>query len=438
MDGKGEEGGEHNTMPLSDFEKTNPTTSIGAPLEEQVSSDYGRRPACFRNTLQECLFVLTTTVAVGMSSIFGGSTLCMTNAIGEALDMDAAEVSWIWAGLNLAAGSLLLFFGRTADLFGRRMQLLVSMVTFTIFVLVAGFATNAVFIDVFSGLIGISCAASVPPAIGKLGAVYDKPSWRKNRAFACFSAGYPLGFVIGAFISGVATQVANWRATFWVICVIYFFFTIAAWWTVPEDTEQRLGGFNKETLAKFDFLGAFLAVAGLALFTAALTLAGGAPNGWRTSYIPALLVIGIVFVAGYIYWQSIFAHPLMPLGIWKDKNFTLLVSALCAGFYGFTGNLFWISLVWQRIDGDSPLIVAVKLLPAALGGICVNVVAAFIMHRVSNKLLMLVAAASLVIASALWSALSADLSHSTQYWALSFPALIFSVIGADFQFTVTK
>ena len=123
-----------------------------------------------------------------------------------------------------------------ADLFGRRMQLILSFVSFTIFMVIAGFATNAVYVDIFSGLIGISCAASVPPAIGKLGAVYGKPSWRKNRAFACFSAGYPVGFVLGAFISGVATQVASWRAVFWVLAVIYFFFTIAAWWTVPPDT----------------------------------------------------------------------------------------------------------------------------------------------------------------------------------------------------------
>jgi MFS family permease len=321
-----------------------------------------------------------------------------------------------------------------ADLFGRRMQLLLSFVSFTIFMVVAGFATSAVYVDVFSGLIGVSCAASVPPAIGKLGAVYEKPSWRKNRAFACFSAGYPVGFVLGAFISGIATQVASWRAVFWVLAVIYFFFTIAAWWTVPPDTEQRLGGFNKETLVQFDFLGAFLAVVGLATFTASLTLAGDASSGWSTPHVPALLVIGVVCIAGCLYWQRICKHPLMPLHIWKDKNFTLLVSILCLGFYGFTGNLFWIALVFQRIDGDSPLMTAVKLLPAAIGGICVNITAALIMHRVSNKLLMYVAATSLVIASALWSAIAADIS----YWALSFPALLFSVVGCDFQFTVTK
>ncbi|RMZ80826.1 hypothetical protein DV737_g2872, partial [Chaetothyriales sp. CBS 132003] len=339
--------------------------------------------------------------------------------------MTSTELTWLNAAQNLAAGALLLLFGRIADLFGRRLLLIYSMGIYTICVLAAGFATNAVMIDIFSGLIGICCAASFPPAIGKLGAVYEKPSWRKNRAFACFSAGYPTGFVLGAFLAGVATQLASWRATFWVIAVIYGFFTLAAWWTVPPDTEQRLGGFNLETLAKFDFLGAFLAIAGLTALTASLTLGGNSPDGWKTPYVPALLAIGVVFIPACLWWQHVCKHPLMPLHVWKDRNFTLLVVALCLGFYGFCGNLFWISLVWQRINNDTPLFVAIKLLPAAVGGIFVNITAALVMHRISNKLLMFIAATGLVIASALWSALGPSLT----YFELSFPALIFSVIG---------
>ena len=416
----------------ADFEVVAP----GAPMtqgskKENSNEEYGQRPKWFSSTTVECLFVLTTTFAVGMNSIFGGAIITMTNEIGRDLNMNSAAVTWLWAGQNLAAGSLLLLFGRVSDLFGRKKVLLLSMGFFTVCTLVAGFATNAIYIDVFVGLIGVACAASVPPAIGKLGAVYDRPSYRKNRAFACFSAGYPVGFVLGAFVAGVTTTVASWRASFWVTSVIYAFFTLAAWWTVPPDAEQSVGGFNRETLAQFDFLGAFLAVTGIAFFTASLTLAGDAPNGWRTSYVIALLILGVLMIVGCVYWQSIFKHPLMPLSIWKDRNFSLLVSILFLGFYGFSGNLFWISLVWQRIAGEAPLIVAVKLLPAAIGGILVNITAALIMHRVSNKLLMGVAAASLTAASALWSAISA----SRSYWALSFPALICSVIGADFQFT---
>ncbi|KAJ9610411.1 hypothetical protein H2200_005188 [Cladophialophora chaetospira] len=430
-------------VPLEDVEhnrqdpelaKIEPTKSIGASIASTESDPYGSRPACFNSLFQECLFVLTTTVAVGQSSIFTGAILCMTNAIGEDLNMTAAEVTWINAAQTLAAGTFLLFFGRVADLFGRRLLFLLSLAFFSICLLITGFATNSYFLDIFCGLLGLSSAASVPPAIGKLGAVYDKPSRRKNRAFACFSGGNPVGFVLGAFISGIVMQIASWRAAFWVMSVIYAFFFFAAWWTTPPDAEQTLGGLNMETFVKFDLLGALLAVGGIAMFTASLTLAGDAPKGWATPYVIALLVVGLVLILGFIYWQSVFRYPLMPLRVWKDRNFTLVVTVLCLGFYGFAGNLFWLTLLWQRINRMSPLMVAVHLLPAGIGGILVNVLAAVIMDRVSNRLIMIIGALSAVIASALFSAIY----RSIPFWALVFPALLFSVISQDLEFTVTN
>jgi len=420
--------------PVFDLEKTEPTMSIGAPLPEVQTNIDGGRPACFKNVLEESLFVLTTTFAVGQNSILAGAILCMSSFIGEDLRMSASEVTWLSAANSLSGGAFLLFFGRAADLFGRRVLLLTSLASFTIFMLISGFSQNAIMMDVFMGLAGLASAAAVPPAIGKLGAVYDKPSKRKNYAFATFSAGNPIGFVLGAFVSGITTQVASWRASFWVIAVIYAAFTTVAFFTCPPDVEQNLGGFNLETFKQFDFLGAALAVAGIGMFTAALSSASEAANGWETSYVIALLVVGAVSIGGFIYWQSVYSRPLMPLSVWKDRNFTLVVSVLCLGFYGFSGNFFWVSLMWQHVHHYSPIQVAVHLLPAGIGGIVVNLVAALIMHRVSNKLMMIVGGVALLISSVLFSANSASIS----YWALTFPALVFAVIGQDLEFTVTN
>lgn len=416
------------------LEKVTPIASIGASLHSVETNLYGSRPACFSSTLQECLFVLTTTMAIGQTSIFIGASICITSRIGETLNMTAAEVTWINAAQSLAAGCFLLFFGRVADLFGRRQIFLWSMASFSACLLIIGFAKDAYYMDIFCGLSGVCSAAAVPPAIGTLGAVYSKPSRRKNRAFACFSAGNPLGFGLGAFVAGIVMLFSTWRAVFWALCVIYAIFTIIAWWTVPKDDGQVKGKFDMETLAKFDFLGAFLAVVGIAMFTGALTLANTAAQGWRTSYVIALLVVGVVLIAMFIYWQSVFKNPLMPLRVWKDRNFTLLNMILCLGFYGFSNNNFWLTLLWQRIDHCSPLEVAVRLLPQAVGGLIVNFIAAMVMHRVSNKLLMIIGAVAYAISFALISAMPAGSS----WWALTFPSLVLSVIGADFQFTVTN
>lgn len=101
---------------------------------------------------------------------------------------------------------------------------------------------------------------------------------------------------------------------------------------------------------------------------------------------------------------------------------------------GFAGNSFWLTLYFQEVKHIQPLGVAVRMLPMAIVGILVNVVAGFIMHVVSNKLLMTVGALAFCACFAILSAMPADGS----YWAYIFPALCLSVIGADFQFTVVN
>lgn len=423
--------------PATIVEAVVPEASIGAPLDTSStaqSDPYGSRPKCFRNVLSECLFVLTTAFAVGQTSVLNGVLIVMSGTIQKDLNMNSSETTWLVGGLTLTSGAFLLFFGRVADLFGRRLLLISSMAFFTVCMLIVGFSQSAIMAEIFLALSGIACASVVPPAIGKLGAIYEKPSRRKNRAFACFSAGNPLGFVIGAFVSGVVNQISTWRACFWVVTVIFAFFTIVAYFTTPEDAEQSLGGMNLTTLKQMDWLGAFLIVAGIAMFTAAFTLAPSATSGWKTPYVLVLLFVGLALIVAFLYWQSIFQYPLMPLRVWTDKNFSLLVASLCLCFYGFSGNFFWSALGWQRTYDDSPLHVAVKMLPSAIFGVVINILAALLMHRVSNKLLMIIAGAASVGACALWSATSKGIS----FWALSFPAQLLGVTGGDFAFCVTN
>ncbi len=84
----------------------------------------------------------------------------------------------------------------------------------------------------------------------------------------------------------------------------------------------------------------------------------------------------------------------------------------------------------------SPLGVAVRLLPQAIVGLLVNAIAGLIMHRVSNRLLMAVGALAYAVCFALFTAFDPDTANA--YWKYCFPALCLSVVGADFEFTVTN
>jgi MFS family permease len=144
------------------------------------------------------------------------------------------------------------------------------MGAFAVSSLIAGFANNAMYLDIFTGLLGLWSAGAVPPAVGILGAAYERPSKRKNRAFACFSAGNPVGAVMGTIFSGVAAHLFSWRASFYLLAMIYAVFFIAAIWTVPE-TQGKKETLSLATLKRFDLLGIFISMAGIAFLCSSLT-----------------------------------------------------------------------------------------------------------------------------------------------------------------------
>ncbi|KAJ6113806.1 hypothetical protein N7523_007123 [Penicillium sp. IBT 18751x] len=406
-------------------------------LEVTLASDeqpiHASRPKCFSSTFQECLFVLTATMAIGQQSFFQGCIVGVTASIGKDLKMNSAEITWINAGASLSSGAFLLTFGKLADMFGRKSLFIIGMAGFTVSLLIAGFATNAIYMDVFSGILGIFAAAVVPPAVGTLGAVYEKPSKRKNRAFACFSAGNPLGFVGGMIISGVASHEYNWRASFWALAVVYAIFTVLTVWTVPADGFMRTK-VSMDALRSFDLLGTGLVIVGFAFFSSSLSLAGDAPDGWRTGYVLALFIVGFFLLCGFLYWQSVAKNPLMPLWVWKDRNFSLLMAAFCLGFMGFSAVTFYLSLYLQEVKHLTALDITVRLLPMVVSGVLVNVVCGLVLHRVSNKLLTGIGALAYTTSFLILSFMKED----AIYWAYIFPALVLVVVGADIQFNVTN
>ncbi|KAF2210494.1 hypothetical protein CERZMDRAFT_113390 [Cercospora zeae-maydis SCOH1-5] len=401
-----------------------------------MSRDQGgnsTRPACFKSTAQEIFFVLSATMAIAMSSLLQGSVTVTSAAIGTDLDMTTAEITWITASNALSAGAFLLLFAKLADLFGRRLLFVVSLLLFSIFALGAGFANEAITLDVLNGVLGLFNASAVPAAQGLLSLSHPTSSKRRNYAFACFAAGNPLGFAFGAIFGGVAATIFNWRASFRLIAIVFFVFTVIGAATIPQDPETKKK-LNKDTLKHFDLVGVLCVVFGIGMFSASLSLGAAAPHGWTTNYVLALLILGALLLVAFVCWDIWLddEYALVPMSIWKDRDFTLALSILSLGFLAFTPGTFFYALYLQNIWQFSPIIVAVHLLPMFIVGLIANTIAGLILHRVSNKLLMFIGAACYTTAFLLL-ALN---RRSSSYWAFAFPAQVLIVTAADVQFNV--
>jgi MFS family permease len=165
---------------------------------------------------------------------------------------------------------LLVPFGKVADTFGRRPVLIFSLGLFSVFSLVAGFAKNATYLDIVIGVMGLVSAGAIPSAIGILGEAYERPSKRKNLAFAGFGAGNPMGTMLGSIFSGVAAHLFSWRASFYLLSMIYFVVFLIAIWSTPK-TQTETAKSTLRAISRLDVLGILLSMSGIGLFCCSLT-----------------------------------------------------------------------------------------------------------------------------------------------------------------------
>ena len=122
------------------------------------------------------------------------------------------------------------------------------------------------------------------------------------------------------------------------------------------------------------------------------------------------------------------------MSIWRDRNFSVVMGVMLLGFMVFPIAEFFLALYFQEIWKWSPLMTAVHLLPMAIMGIIVNIVAGMVMHRVSNKALMIIGASAYTI-SFLLLGLN---TYTSSYWAFCFPSLLLAVVCADLEFNVAN
>lgn len=400
-----------------------------------------KRPAIFKSTFVEvtCILILTLAPAIGTISV--GAVQIGLEDMGVAFDInletESGTLSWSIAAFSLTTGSFLLFFGGLADIFGRRIIVLISYIWYAVFCLISGFMHNFVAFCIMRALQGIAGAAAVPAAVGILGVAY-KPGTRKNRAMAMFASGAPVGFIIGIIAGGISTQFLSFRAVLYFFAIIYSLAGVVAFFVIPKTDHDHLDWAKaKEGLKTLDYGGTFLTVAGFTLFVFALTQSESAPQGWSTPYIIALLVVGVLLIVAFVVYEAyVPQRPLMPMALWTtSRQFPICMLIMSASWMNFTGTLaYYGTLYFQLIRKASPILTTAYWVPQAIAGILVNVIVAFTLHRIPGHFLMFIATLGFTGAALLWAFIPIDII----YWAMPFPAMILSVVGADISYNVAN
>ncbi|KAF8921902.1 major facilitator superfamily domain-containing protein [Mucidula mucida] len=161
----------------------------------------------------------------------------------------------------------------------------------------------------------------------------------RNRVLFSFVPALP--FVINTWISGNVTEAVlgvttwQWGIGMWAIIYLVCSLPLMATLYFAGRRAKRNGnlaayrtpfqqlGFRKLALALFwqlDVIGIILIIAVFALILVPFTLAGSAKDKWRSGDIIAMLVVGVLCIPVFVYWEMKAKHPLVPFSLLQDRG----------------------------------------------------------------------------------------------------------------------
>ena len=371
------------------------------------------------------------------------ATVIVLPTIGSELSIPLARQQWIVSSYSLTFGCFLLLWGRLADVYGKRLIFIWGSVWVTLITIIIPFAPSEISFDIFRGLQGLGAAANVPTAIGILGVTFREGK-RRNYAFAFYGAGAPLGSVVGNLLGGFVAQYASWKWIFWVLAIFAAIVTLAGWFLIPRPTT-----FSPEANAKsaVDWIGGTLITIGLLALLFALT--EGNIVGWNTAWIPILIVISLLIVTIFVFWQRylekhhspsdlqgsfLIGRPLVKISIFKNTRFSAAMVIMALFFAAFNNFLIFVTYYYQSYLHLSTLQTTLRFIPTGAVGIPVVSITAHLLALIPGTYILIFSTLCMAATNILTAANpgpAGGLTGVQTYWGFGFPAMCLSVSGAD-------
>jgi EmrB/QacA subfamily drug resistance transporter len=275
--------------------------------------------------------------------------------IGTDLGMGLTGLQWTVNAYTLTLSGFLLLGGSLGDRYGRKRVFLIGVVWFAAASLLCAVAPTGTFLIGARAVQGIGAALLTPGSLAIIEA-----SFRREDRGAAIGAWSGLGGVataFGPFLGGWLVDAATWRLVFLINLPLAVAVVVITRIHVPESRDAGMA-------PGIDFSGAFLGALGLAGVIYALTEAGS--KGWTAPAVVITGVVGVIALAAFIVVEARSPHPMLPLDIFKSRQFTAanLVTFVVYGALG--GALFLLPLQLQRAAGFSPLQAGSALVPFTL------------------------------------------------------------------------
>ena len=281
------------------------------------------------------------------------------------LNASLSAVIWVTSAYLLAYAVPLLITGRLGDRFGQKQMYLLGMVVFTLSSLWCGLSPNVEMLIVARVVQGIGASIMTPQTMSIITLMF--PPHKRGVAMSVWGAAAGIASLVGPIAGGLLVDGPGWTWIFFINIPIGVVGTYLAVRNIPHFPSKQ---------HNFDWLGVVLSAIGLFLMVFGIQEGSTYDWGiitdslWGTG-IPVsvwgMIIAGIIVFTLFIVWQAVNRkEPLVPLGLFKDRNFSVSNIAIAAmGAHTLT-LAFPTTIYFQQVRGMSPTQAALMTAPLAL------------------------------------------------------------------------
>ncbi len=343
-------------------------------------------------------------------------------AIKAALDPDTNNldnVVWVTSAYLLAYAVPLLITGRLGDRFGPRNIYLIGLAIFTLASLGCGLSSTLGMLIALRAVQGFGAALMAPQTMAVITRTF--PAAHRGAAMGLWGATSGVAMLVGPLAGGLLVDGLGWEWIFFINVPVGVVGFIAAWILVPKlETHMH----------RFDIVGVFLSA--IAMFLIVFGLQEAEHYDWGVIWGPisvwSLIAAGVV-VLGLFIWQQAKtkSEPLVPLGLFRDRNFSM--SSLAIAGVGFSVTAMSLPMMFfiQLARGLTPTESALLLIPMAVfaGGLATP--AGRLLDRVDPRVLLIPGILLFGGALVLYAVL---MNGDTPIWMFLIPSAIMGIGSA--------